>query len=60
MTSVDLPDLWWNALRHSLDRLRDVPTTRFGDRPVTSRRARDVLGIDIRIQHWETVHGDLR
>jgi hypothetical protein len=55
----DLPDIWWTNLRRSLDALRSHPTTRFRDRGGTGDRVRAVLGVDLRIDQFETVHGDL-
>ena len=58
-TPVTLPDTWWVSLRESLDQIRTVPTTRFVDRSPVSARATAVLGFELRVDHWETVHGDL-
>jgi hypothetical protein len=55
----DLPDAWWSDLRRSLDAIRKHPTTRFAERGRASRRVRDVFGADLRVQEFETVHGDL-
>lgn len=59
-TPIELPETWWAELRHTLTTLRTVPTIRFAGQPAVSRRARDVLGVDIQVERWETVHGDLQ
>jgi hypothetical protein len=55
----DLPDAWWRDLRRSFDAIRAHPTTRFAERGRASRRVRDLLGVDLSVQEFETVHGDL-
>jgi hypothetical protein len=57
---VGLPLSWWTALRHDLDRLRAIPTGRVNtDQDTVTRRAQAAFGADLRVQRWETVHGDL-
>lgn len=59
--AVDLPQSWWSALRHELDRLRIAPTGRVNaNQDTVTRRSQAAFGADLRIQRWETVHGDLR
>jgi hypothetical protein len=55
----DLPDAWWTELRRSLEVLRGHPTDRFAERGQSCDRVRDVLGIELHIDQFETVHGDL-
>jgi aminoglycoside phosphotransferase (APT) family kinase protein len=55
-----LPDRWWERLRDSLATLRTVPTRRINhDQASVSRRAQALLGQPVRVERWETVHGDL-
>lgn len=56
---LDLPEVWWESLRAALDRLRQVPTSRYAARGTDTRRVRDTLGVDLRIGRWETIHSDL-
>jgi hypothetical protein len=57
---VDLSGVWWDQLRAGLDTLHRVPTTRVSIGQATiSDRTRTHLGIEIRVQTWETGHGDL-
>lgn len=59
-TVVTPPDGWWTELRESLGRLRDAPTARVHiSQDTVVQRGRTILGTELRIQHWETVHGDL-
>lgn len=58
-SAPDLPDAWWTDLRRSLDALRSHPTTRFAERGQSGDRVRDMLGIELHIDQFETVHGDL-
>jgi hypothetical protein len=58
--AIDLPSHWWTALRHSLNRLHTTPTRRvYADQVTISRRSQTTIGADVRVQQWETVHGDL-
>lgn len=55
-----LAEGWWTRLRRDLDVLRATPTSRrHTDQDAISARTRAVLGAEIRIDAWETVHGDL-
>jgi hypothetical protein len=57
---IDLPDTWWAELRRTLGVIRVQPTTRYVERETTvSGSAREVLGTEVSIRAWETVHGDL-
>ncbi|MBQ6640049.1 MAG: aminoglycoside phosphotransferase [Saccharopolyspora sp.] len=57
---LDLPADWWEQLRGTIDAVREVATERMrDDEPAMRRAVHDALGIDLRIEHWETVHGDL-
>ncbi|MGH3929340.1 MAG: phosphotransferase [Pseudonocardiaceae bacterium] len=61
-TEVELSDGWWRELRRSLRRLAGAPTTRI---TVTQTRINGLVRAafgqhrNLRINHWETVHGDL-
>lgn len=58
----DLSDGWWTELRSALDRLATTTTERVGtDQEKVDRRVHAAFGaaVDVRIQRWETVHGDL-
>lgn len=58
--AVDLPPAWWADLRRSIDQLRVTPTPRVNaDQDLVTKRAVDAFGADLRIDRWETVHGDL-
>lgn len=58
--AVDLPDVWWAQLRHTIDVVRKADTERvYTHQARISERARDTLGADLAIEQWETVHGDL-
>ncbi len=58
--AVQLPPGWWAALRDTLDRLQTASTTRVNTRQDSiARRSRAAFGTELRIQRWETVHGDL-
>ncbi|WP_234347312.1 aminoglycoside phosphotransferase family protein [Streptomyces specialis] len=57
-----LSEDWWNGLHHSLRRLAATPTRRVStDQDKVDRRVRAAFGdqAEVRIQRWETVHGDL-
>lgn len=56
---VGLSEAWWRTLRRSLERIRAVPTARFAGRKPVSTMATETLGFELRIDRWETVHGDL-
>lgn len=57
---VDLPEDWWVQLRRSIDVLRVTPTDRtYTSQTRVTERAVAAFGIDLPIQRWETVHGDL-
>jgi hypothetical protein len=61
-TTVELPAGWWAELRASVDRLRHTPTDRINtDQERIDRRVRMVFGprVQVRVDQWETVHGDL-
>lgn len=64
-TAVGQPDLdedWWKSLRTSLRRLAGTPTDRVSiDQDKVDRRVRAAFGegVEVRIHHWETLHGDL-
>lgn len=61
-TEIELPDQWWGELRRSLRRLAAAPTTRSA---VTQSRVNGLVRAafgrhrTLRINRWETVHGDL-
>jgi hypothetical protein len=58
--AVDLPASWWADLRRSIDQLRVAGTERVNaDQELITKRALDAFGEDLRIDRWETVHGDL-
>lgn len=57
---LDLPDQWWRELRRNVEVIGSAPTSRVNITPETVRQQVDaMLGIDLRIERWETVHGDL-
>lgn len=57
---VHLPESWWGQLRANLDKLRNTPSGRINaDQETVSRRSAAAFGADLRVQRWETVHGDL-
>jgi len=58
--TVHLSERWWAQLRANLEKLRNTPTGRINaDQPIVSRRSAAAFGADLRVQRWETVHGDL-
>lgn len=58
--TVHLSERWWAQLRANLNMLRNTPTGRINaDQQIVSRRSTAAFGADLRVQHWETVHGDL-
>jgi Phosphotransferase enzyme family len=58
--AVDLPQSWWEQLRRAIEELRVTGTQRVStDQELVTRRAGDAFGEDLRIERWETVHGDL-
>lgn len=57
---VHLPASWWAQLRANLNKLRNTPTGRINaDQQTVSRRSIAAFGAEVRVRHWETVHGDL-
>lgn len=59
---VDTPKGWWSDLQDALKRLAATPTERVNaDQDKVNRRVHAAFGndVDVRIQRWETVHGDL-
>lgn len=57
-----LPDEWWQSLRHAVYRLRATPTTRVStDETKIQGRVRQAFAGDfaVEVNTWETVHGDL-
>jgi hypothetical protein len=59
---IDPPNKWWNQLRDALRRIAVTPTTRVSiDQAKVDRRVRAAFGdsTEVRIDRWETVHGDL-
>ncbi|MFI1013403.1 phosphotransferase [Streptomyces sp. NPDC020965] len=59
---LDLPESWWEGLQQTLRNLAAAPTDRVStDQIKVDRRVRAAFGetADVRIQRWETVHGDL-
>ncbi|GIL28949.1 phosphotransferase [Actinocatenispora comari] len=55
-----LSEEWWTMLRGRLDALRATPTTRVHqDAEAIAERTEAMLGTAVRVQRWETVHGDL-
>ncbi|MPZ00163.1 MAG: phosphotransferase [Actinophytocola sp.] len=58
--TVHLPERWWAQLRANVNNLRNTPTGRINaDQPIVSRRSATAFGAEVRVQHWEMVHGDL-
>lgn len=61
-TDIALSEKWWSELRRSLHQLASAPTTRT---IVTQARINGLVRTafgerhELRINHWETVHGDL-
>ncbi|MGW1144955.1 aminoglycoside phosphotransferase [Streptomyces sp. NPDC002454] len=56
------PSAWWTDLRHTLRRLAGTPTDRIStDQEKVDHRVRAAFGenVEVRIERWETVHGDL-
>ncbi|MGW1974117.1 phosphotransferase [Streptomyces sp. NPDC001889] len=56
------PTIWWEDLQQTLRNLASTPTERIStDQAKVDRRVRAAFGddTDVRIQRWETVHGDL-
>ncbi|GAA2139770.1 aminoglycoside phosphotransferase [Streptomyces synnematoformans] len=56
------PAPWWETLREVAHRLAAAPTDRISiDQDKIDHRVREAFGgsVDIRIEHWETVHADL-
>lgn len=61
--AIDLPESWWGELRRTLDVISATPTSRTSaDQDKVTQRVEAVFGrsLDVRIQHWETAHGDLQ
>ncbi len=61
-SDLTLPESWWSQLSHALDDVQRVRTSRSNaDQVSVDHRLRSVFGDDVNvvIQHWETVHGDL-
>ena len=59
---ADLPADWWAELRRTVEVIGSTPTTRLNvNQDKVTRRVRAVVGdrVDLRIERWETVHGDL-
>ncbi|KPI17953.1 hypothetical protein OK074_8050 [Actinobacteria bacterium OK074] len=59
---LDPSDGWWNGLHDALLRLASTPTQRIStDQDKVDLRVHAAFGddADVRIQRWETVHGDL-
>ncbi len=57
---VTLQPEWWDALRQTIDAVRDVSTDRTNnDAAALARRTREIYGVEITARDWETVHGDL-
>ncbi|MGH3620236.1 MAG: aminoglycoside phosphotransferase [Sciscionella sp.] len=59
---LDLPVTWWAQLRRTIGAIGSTPTTRFNvDQDKITRRVRAAFGdrVELRIDRWETVHGDL-
>ncbi|MGH3516659.1 MAG: aminoglycoside phosphotransferase [Haloechinothrix sp.] len=54
-----LPGAWWDELRRSIDAIRTTSTARFADHSRTGSRTSEVFGIELPVEKWETVHGDL-
>lgn len=55
-----LSEEWWSELQRSLALLRSVRTDRvWYDQALVSARTLRMLGVDVRIEAWETAHGDL-
>lgn len=60
--AIDLPDMWWAELRRTMDVISATPTSRLSaNQEKVTRRVEAVFGgsLDMRIQSWATVHGDL-
>lgn len=59
---IDPSDDWWNGLRDALRNLASAPTPRVStDQEKVDLRVHAAFGseVEVRIQRWETVHGDL-
>ncbi|MBI1759688.1 MAG: aminoglycoside phosphotransferase [Actinobacteria bacterium] len=59
---LKLPDAWWRQLRRTVDTLRVTPTSRVNTDPerLDVRLREEYRGrAHLRVQDWETVHGDL-
>jgi hypothetical protein len=59
---IDLPAQWWANLGQSLDILAGTSTTRTNtDQSRVTQRIRERFGddVEITVDQWETVHGDL-
>ncbi|MGH3620218.1 MAG: aminoglycoside phosphotransferase [Sciscionella sp.] len=59
---VALPPHWWSRLRDALTTLSRTPTTRVNvDQDRVDDRVHAAFGdqVTLRIEHWETAHGDL-
>ncbi|MFI1825328.1 aminoglycoside phosphotransferase [Streptomyces sp. NPDC020412] len=59
---LDPPGAWWDGLGQALQVLSHTATDRVStDQGKVDRRVRAAFGegVDVRIQRWETVHGDL-
>lgn len=59
---IVLPPQWWEDLQRAVARLAVTPTNRVScDQDRIDRRVREIFGNigEIRIEHWETVHGDM-
>jgi hypothetical protein len=59
---IDPPAEWWNKLRDALRRIAATPTSRISiDQEKVDRRIHVAFGAsaEVRIDRWETVHGDL-
>jgi hypothetical protein len=60
-SDLDPSDSWWNLLHDALRQLAATPTQRTStDQDKVDLRVHAAFGdVDVRIQRWETVHGDL-
>ncbi len=59
---LHLSDHWWSDLRSGLGALHAESTSRVNaDQDRVSQRVCEVFGdqLDVRVEHWHTVHGDL-
>ncbi|MGK5533318.1 aminoglycoside phosphotransferase [Streptomyces sp. URMC 129] len=61
-SDLELSGTWWRDLARALDVLARTPTERIStDQAKVTRRVRAAFGddTDVRVERWETVHGDL-